>query len=84
MATKYPYWSLRQWFYEQGQAEAQAEMDAELLANQRKTLRRVVTARGLQLTGDQDRLIDNCSDLGRIEAWTRAAVTATSLDQVFG
>jgi len=78
--TTYTYASsLRESFREEGREEKQAEM----LERQRKTVRAVIGARGLQLTDAHAKLIDDCADPDTLDAWVKAAVTAAKPDDIF-
>jgi hypothetical protein len=94
MATAtYPYaTSLRESFREegmrqgreQGREEGREEGRAQgLLEGQRDAVHQVIEARGFQLTDAQVNLINTRTDLDTLKAWSKAAVTAATVDDIF-
>jgi hypothetical protein len=61
----------------EGEARGRAEGEANLLL-------RVLRARGLAVPADVRDMITSCVDTAQLEAWFDRAITATSLDDVFG
>jgi hypothetical protein len=45
---------------------------------------KVITARGLELTKAQFKLVTSCADLGQLAAWFDQALAATTTDEIFG
>jgi hypothetical protein len=61
----------------EGEARGRAEGEAVLLL-------RVLQARGLEVPGDVRDMITSCGDTAQLEAWFDRAISAASLDDVFG
>ena len=61
----------------EGRAEGRAEGEAALLL-------RVLQARGLEVPADVRDMVISCGDTAQLEAWFDRAITAASLDDVFG
>jgi hypothetical protein len=64
-----------------GKAEGRAEGKAEGKAG---ALLRVLSQRGVRLTGDQVREVEECHDLSTLDRWLDRAAVATAADEVFG
>lgn len=62
---------------DQGRAEGRAEGEARIVL-------RILTARGLAVTGEVRHRVMSCADTDQLEAWADRAVTATSIEEVFG
>ena len=66
-------------YYGQGKTEGKAEGKAEAA---REDIYEVLDARGLQLSPEHRQRIATCEDLAQLKAWLRAAVTASSVEQL--
>jgi hypothetical protein len=80
--TKFEYhseWtdSLRKEGREQGREEGQ-------LKQARKSLLAVLQRRSMPVTAETRKFVESCGDLDQLQGWLVAAVTADSLDEVFG
>jgi hypothetical protein len=53
----------------------------EQLATARTLLRRVLAARKLAVSAEQDERIETCTDLATLERWVERAATAASTDE---
>jgi len=53
------------------------------IKGERHTIRMVLKARGLSLTGDQSSLIETCDDLTTLRKWSDAALTAKDTSDIF-
>lgn len=72
-------------YFAQGKAEGNAEGKAAgTLEGEAKALLAVLGARGLIVDAKIRACIDGCMDLGQLEQWIVRAVTASSLEDVFG
>lgn len=68
----------------EGEAKGEARGEARgRLAEARSSVRRVLARRGFELTPELERLVEAEGELSRLERWLDAAVTATSLRDVF-
>jgi hypothetical protein len=61
----------------EGEAKGRAEGEASLLL-------RALHTRGLAVPADVRDMVTSCADTAQLEAWFDRAITATSLDDVFG
>lgn len=59
-------------------------IDKGTIIGERNSLRVVLSARAFVLTATHESLIESCGELATIQRWLRNAVTARSLDEVFG
>jgi hypothetical protein len=66
-------------YLDKGRAEGEAKGRAE---GEAEAVLRVLRARGLQVTADQEARIRACSDLPTLESWLDRAVTVTSADEL--
>lgn len=66
--------------FEAGLAEGKAK---EAVKRERKTVHRLLKARGLTPTEEQSASVEACEDLATLELWSERAETATSTDDVF-
>jgi hypothetical protein len=64
----------------EGQAQGLAEGQARGLA---EAILEVLRVRGIEATAGQIARARTCTDLDQLHAWTRAAVTASTADEVF-
>ena len=55
----------------------------EKVKGERRTIRMVAQARNLVLSDEQSKLIDDCDDLGTLQKWSNAALTAKHPDNIF-
>lgn len=52
-------------------------------ADRRDALMMIIKERGITLSDKQFTLIDDTDDLDRLKAWSRAAITAKTADEIF-
>jgi hypothetical protein len=55
-----------------------------LVEGERGTVRMVLKARGLELTAAHRERLETCTDLATLKEWSEAALTATTVDEIFG
>jgi predicted transposase YdaD len=60
-----------------GRAEGEAKGEAQIIL-------RVLSARGMQVPAEIRRRVLSCADTRQLETWADRAVTADSIDDVFG
>jgi hypothetical protein len=63
---------------------AREEARTELLEAERNTVRLVIKARGFSLSDAQAKLVSDCTGLDTLKAWSEAAVSASTVDDIFG
>lgn len=74
----------RQEGWDQGREEGRHQGREEgALGQARRSLRALLTSRGIRIDGRRSRQMDSCSDLAMLERWFDRAVTAGSPDEVF-
>jgi hypothetical protein len=61
----------------EGEARGRAEGEAEMLL-------RILAARGFAVPDDIRQRVRGCTDTSQLEAWGYLAVTAGSLEEIFG
>jgi hypothetical protein len=72
-------------FLEQGHAEGRAEGLAEGEAKgEARMLLHILSRRGLEVPPEIRQRVLSCTDTGQLEAWADRAVTAVSVQDVFG
>jgi hypothetical protein len=65
----------------EGEAKGRAEGEAKGMA---QMVLRVLSARGLRIPAEIRRRVLSCADSRQLEIWVDRAVTAASIDDVFG
>jgi hypothetical protein len=64
-------------FVDRFRAEGKAEGEAHIIL-------RVLAARGFEVPTNTREQVLSCTDFGQLETWADRAVTATSVEEVFG
>lgn len=59
-------------------------VDGLLARGEARILLRILAARGLPVTSEVRDLVTDCVDTDRLEAWADRAVTASSVEEIFG
>ncbi|MGD0560126.1 MAG: hypothetical protein ABSA93_34810 [Streptosporangiaceae bacterium] len=66
-------------------AKGQAIGEARGVARgEAKLLRRIIQTRGFSITSRYQAMVEDCTDLEQIETWAERAVTAETIDDIFG